>query len=139
MRTELAYAHGATKQEALTETAKEFEDSGDPIMKKLIETFDDRTGDDSFVVHGQTVLVGQPFEYKRKRGGGWVLVRFMHPPNRPNDRSVIIPWRKSWDADATIEKPLTIQQLRSARTTRYRKHIGVDVPPGHKPGQAYTS
>ncbi len=137
VRTELAYAHGASKQQALVDTADELGDD-DPLMKRLIETFDSRTGDDSFVIHGQTVPVDKPFEYKRKVKGGWRLIRFMHPPNRPNDRAVVIPWRKSWDETATIEKPLTLQQLRSARTTRYRKHVGVDVPPGHKPGQPYT-
>lgn len=137
VRTELAYAHGATKHQALVDTSDELGDD-DPLMKRLIETFDDRTGDDSFLIHGQTVPVDKPFEYKRRKGSGWQLVRFMHPPNRPNDRSVVIPWRKSWDTDATIEKPLTVQQLRAARTTRYRKKPGVAVPPGHRPGQPYT-
>lgn len=138
VRTELSFAHGATKQAALNHTAEEFEEEDDPVMKRIIETFDDRTGDDSFVIHGQTVPAGKPFEWKRKRKGAWQLVQFMHPPNRPNDRSVVIPWRASWDPTATFEKPLTLAELRSAKPTRYRKKVGVAVPPGHKPGKPYS-
>jgi hypothetical protein len=135
VRTELAYAHGSAKQRAMEKTAK---DTGKKLFKKLIETFDDRTGDDSFLVHGQVVPVDKPFRWKRKlskaNGGGWVAIDYMHPPNRPNDRAVVIPWDPEW-SPMPEEEPLTIAELNSARTTRWRNHVGVDIPPGHKPGK----
>jgi len=134
VRTEMSYAHGASKQRTMQETAAEF----GPLMKRLIETFDDRTGDDSFLLHGQTVPVDKPFTWKKKRKGGWVLVEFMHPPNRPNDRAVVIPWNPEWDA-SDEEKPLTLGELASAPTTRWRSKVGVSIPPGHVPGRAYGS
>lgn len=135
VRTEMSYAHGAAKQRSLQETAADFDR---PLMKRLIETFDDRTGDDSFLLHGQTVPVDKPFTWKKKKAGGWVLVEFMHPPNRPNDRAVVIPWNPEWDADADdSEKPLTMGELSGAPPTRWRSRTGVAIPPGHRPGKAY--
>lgn len=136
VRTELAHAHGAAKHAAMTRTAKDLGET--ELKKRLIETFDDRTGDDSFLVHGQTVPVEKPFTWKHKVRGRWVVTPYMHPPNRPNDRAVVIPWRDEWDETAMAhEKPLTRAQLRSARTTKWRSTPGVTIPPGHKPGKSY--
>lgn len=134
VRTEGAYAHGSAKQAAIEETSKELEIV---LFKRLIETFDDRTGDDSFLVHGQTVPADQPFEWKHKVRGKWLVTKYMHPPNRPNDRAVVIPWDPEWEETAA-ERPYTRGELRGAPTTRYRKTVGVKIPPGHKPGQPYT-
>lgn len=125
VRTEMAYAHGAAKQRAMEKTAQE---TKKPLHKKLIETFDDRTGDDSFVLHGQVVPIDEPFKWRTRRGGVWVTIEYMHPPNRPNDRAVVIPWDPDWTPTAA-ERPLTTAQLGSAPTTRWRKHAGVQVPP----------
>lgn len=133
VRTEAAYAHGASKQRAMELTQEEL---GGPLHKRLIETFDDRTGDDSFLLHGQTVPIDKPFRWKAKRGGKWVVIDYMHPPNRPNDRAVVIPWDPTWE-ETPEESPLTKAELRAARPTRWRKHAGVQIPPGHKPGKPY--
>jgi hypothetical protein len=133
VRTESAYAHGATKHRTMEKTQ---EDLGRPLHKRLIATFYDRTGDDSFLVHGQTVPVSKPFSWKHKRRGQWVVTRYMHPPNRPNDREVVIPWDPEWE-ETDAEAPLSKAELAAARTTRWRKHIGVDIPPGHRPGKPY--
>jgi len=133
VRTEMAHAHGAAKHQAIERTAKEL---GGKVWKKLIATFDDRTGDDSFLVHGQAVPVDQPFQWKRKVRGRWVLQRYMHPPNRPNDREVVVPWDPSWPED-DLSRPLSLTELEAAEPTRWRKDVGVEIPPGHKPGQPY--
>lgn len=133
VRTESSYAHNAGKQSAMEETAEEFDVD---MHKRLLEHFDDRTGDDSFLLHGQTVPVGEPFVWRTKRRGSWVTIEYMFPPNRPNDRAVVIPWDPSWEAGPG-EKPLTRSQLRSARPTRWRKTVGVEIPPGHRPGKPY--
>lgn len=132
VRTESAYAHGLAKQTAIAETGARL---GRRLHKRLVETFDDRTGDDSFVLHGQTVPQDKPFVWKKRKGKGWVVVEFMHPPNRPNDRAVVIPWDPEWDEDE-ITRPLTLSELASARATRWRSVPGVEIPPGHRPGKA---
>lgn len=132
VRTELHYAHSAVKFEAMKATEKKI---GSPLFKRLIETFDDRTGDDSFILHGQTVPLSKPFVWKRKtRKGGWVVEAFMFPPNRPNDRAVVIPWDPTWE-ETEGERPLTKAELLNARPTRWRASVGVDIPPGHRPGK----
>lgn len=133
-RTELAYAAGVQKQQTMETTKQSL---GIPqLQKKWIETFDDRTGDDSFLMHGQTVAVDQPFTYKHRKKGSWVVTKIMGSPNRPNDRSTVIPWDPEWEA-TELERPLTINELRTARTTRWRRTPGVIVPPGQRPGLPY--
>ncbi len=66
--------------------------STDPMMKKLVTTFDRRTGRDSVALHGQTRPVNEPF-YDRVNG-----ITYMAPPNRPRDREMIVPWRASYEA-----------------------------------------
>lgn len=133
VRTEGAYLHGAAKQATLKAVEKE---AGTKLYKRIVETFDDRTGDDSFLIHGQVQEVGKPFSYKRRSKGGWKLVFFAHPPNRPNDRATMIGWDPSWD-ETELERPLSLSELRAARTTRWRKTVGVRIPPGHVPGKPY--
>jgi hypothetical protein len=133
VRTESQYSHGAVKQQTMEQIKQ---DTGEVLMKRLIEHIDDRTGDDSFIIHGQTVPVNQPFTWKRKVRGSWVTESFMHPPNRPNDRSVVIPWDPKWVASGT-EKELSLAELATARPTRWRSKAGVQIPPGHVPGESY--
>lgn len=131
VRTEVAYAHGAAKYSAMSKTNEELDE---PLWKMLIATFDDRIGDDSILVHGQLVPMDRPFAYKHKRAGSWVVTEYMFPPNRPNDREVMIPWDPSW-TPSEDEKPLTRGELASAAPTQWRKKVGVVIPPGHRPGR----
>lgn len=81
-------------------TSKEDDFEYDPMFKKLVATFDDVTGRDSVVLHGQTRPVDQPF-YDKVNG-----ITYMAPPNRPNDREIIVPWRESYGEefeDYTVE------------------------------------
>jgi len=94
-RTETAFAYGLTKQKSM----EGLRDSDFPRMqKKLIATFDNRTGEDSKELHGQTVDVDKPFIWKVKNSKGIIVrtVEYMYPPNRPNDREVVIPWMSDW-------------------------------------------
>lgn len=63
------------------------EDLGD-MCKILCATFDNRTGADSYAVHGQIRKTDEAFETWQ----GFV----QHPPARPNDREVIVPHRIAW-------------------------------------------
>lgn len=94
VRTETSYAYGVTQYEAMKSLAVDLPD----VKRKLIETMDDRTGDDSVELDGQVRDMNDPFVYVPVKGKGYPP--FMMPPGRPNDRAVVIPWRESWDATA---------------------------------------
>lgn len=70
------------------ETIREADDELGDMVKILSATFDDRTGWDSYQVHGQIRRPDEAFEW----AGGF----YQHPANRPNDREVVIPYRLSW-------------------------------------------
>lgn len=95
VRTELSWAVGVAKQKGM-ETLKQKFVPG--LMKRLVATFDDRTGEDSKELHGQTVPIDQPFVWHVRNKHGAVLrtVLYMQPPNRPQDREIVIVWDPSW-------------------------------------------
>jgi hypothetical protein len=96
VRTEMSYSFGVTKQASMEALAQELPDR---LQKRLVATHDDRTGDDSLQLDGQTVDVGHPFVWHVKNSKGaptGKVVFYMQPPNRPNDREVVVPWRSSW-------------------------------------------
>jgi len=95
VRTELSHSYGVVKQRAMESTREEMPD----LQKRLVATFDNRTGEDSKELNGQTVPVDQPFLWKKPNGE---TVRYMQPPNRPNDREVVIPWRAAWGGPRTV-------------------------------------
>ena len=102
VRTELAGMYGAAKQESLQRVAED-----EPEMRKTVyNPIDARTGDDSQWLQQQLdagrrnsanfemrPLVADPFVYVWK---GHRRV-FLAPPDRPNDRSILIPYHPSWN------------------------------------------
>lgn len=58
------------------------------------EPMDDRVGKDSLVLHGQVAKPGKAFVMPpdARAPKGMVGQSWMHPPNRPNDRAVLLPW-----------------------------------------------
>lgn len=97
VRTELSYTYGVVQYRQMQEVRKELPD----LERKLIATFDDRTGADSKELHGQVQPMGEPFVWEKPNGE---RVEYMMPPNRPNDREVVIPWRPAW-ADSAVTEP----------------------------------
>lgn len=88
VRTETAAAYSGTTLAALYE-----EDTDDePMLKKLVATFDSVTGMDSHFVHGQTKKLTEQFVDDHGR-------HYDAPPNRPHDREIVVGWRKSWGAE----------------------------------------
>ena len=85
LRTEVAAAYNGTTLAALTEE----DDPADPMLKKLVATFDRITAADSVAVHGQVRRVGEPFKDPKGR-------LYQAPPNRPHDREIVIGWRAAW-------------------------------------------
>lgn len=95
VRTEMAYSYGVTNQRAL----EQLRPAVPRMMKRLVATHDNRIGEDSEELDGQTVPVDQPFIWVVKDSKGTPtgkVVRYMQPPNRPNDREVVIPWVEGW-------------------------------------------
>lgn len=90
VRTELHGIYNRGKLAGLQEIADE--DEG--FLKTLMHPMDARTGDDSKFAATQALVakMDEPFHYVWK---GQHRV-FMMPPDRPNDRSVMVPYRKEW-------------------------------------------
>jgi len=91
VRTEVMGAQNRANWESIR-TANET--LGD--MCKIIScTFDARTGADSIAIHGQIRRPEEAFE-------SWFGM-FQHPPDRPNDRAVVVPHRISWPIPDYLE------------------------------------
>lgn len=73
---------------ALWEANKEADTQLGDVVKILSATFDNRTGSDSIAIHGQIRKPEEAFE--------WWDGLYQHPPNRPNDREVVVTHRLSW-------------------------------------------
>lgn len=95
VRTELSWGYGVAKQRGM-EVLRDQHVPG--LQKRLVATFDNRTGMDSKDLDGQTVDVDKPFIWHVRNSKGRVkrTVLYMQPPNRPNDREVVIPWNPGW-------------------------------------------
>jgi Phage Mu protein F like protein len=88
-RTEL---HGASNR-AAHETHKAAQRELGDVVRIVSATFDDRTSWDSYNVHGEVRRVSEPFEYVTYDGEHEL---FLTPPNRPNDREIVVAHRLSW-------------------------------------------
>lgn len=103
LRTESSAAYNGTALAALQD-----EDSGDdPMYKRLVATFDSVTGKDSVLLSGQIKPVNKPF-YDHYFGK-----EYMAPPNRPNDREIVVGWRESYGS-LDVETP-SKEELKDAR------------------------
>jgi hypothetical protein len=84
VRTEFMAAQSKGQHEAVVKANKDL----GGFVKILSAVFDDRTGADSVAIHGMIRRPEEPFE--------WWEGAFMHPPNRPNDREIVVPHRIAW-------------------------------------------
>lgn len=84
LRTEVMAAHGKSSEIAISQANAQLGD----MVKILSCVFDSRTGADSIAVHGEIRRPEQMF-------ATW-FGSVMHPPDRPNDRAVVVPHRISW-------------------------------------------
>lgn len=91
--TSAAY-NAATMQVLLAQDVPE-----DRMLKRLVASFDSRTGRDSVMLHGQVRPVREPF-FDGVNGHF-----FMAPPNRPNDRELMVGQRSSWPISAAYLQP----------------------------------
>lgn len=112
VRTELSYSSNASVRAGLDEQAAELD--GD-LWSRWSEhvtdggvAMDDRVGEDSLAMHGQVAPPGGSFTQPAVApmgetvSPGLVGQSWEHPPNRPNDRSVLTPWRFHWGVPGWI-------------------------------------
>jgi hypothetical protein len=84
VRTELMGAQNRAGWESIRFAQRELGD----VVKVVSCVFDSRTGADSYAVHGQIRRPEEAF-------ASWFGL-FQHPPDRPNDRGVVVPHRVAW-------------------------------------------
>lgn len=91
-RTELHNSYNLGKMNGMLETRDQVLPD---LMKTLYIPMDARTGSDSKALSRQSPIVpiDEPFVQVWK---GQKRV-YMAPPDRPNDRSILIPYRKDWE------------------------------------------
>lgn len=95
VRTEILSAYN--RAHLLDSAALEAQDPG--FLKQLVAVLDSRTGEDSIFVDGQIRAINKPFQDNQGR-------IYMHPPNRPNDREIVVLVRPEWvDAGLTAVDP----------------------------------
>lgn len=86
-------------------------------VKILSATNDSRTGWDSHLVHGQIRRLGEAFQTP--------FGNMQHPPNRPNDREIVVLHRVEWPIPAYLQ-PRSDARVYSAW---YRdRRVGVPPP-----------
>lgn len=102
VRTELAYAYNSAHADSIAVAGRDLRDLGKRWCEHIDDAtgrpMDDRVAEDSIVLHGQVtsnsgVFVMPPDE--RVSAKVWNKT-FVSGPNRPNDRSVTMPWRAHW-------------------------------------------
>ena len=122
VRTETSFAYNTTHATAIDDAAELV----DGLMRRWTEFVNDQTGapldgrvaNDSLVLHGQVCFQpeGATFEPRTTfllgGTGGFTMPpdrrvnaklwgrRYAHPPNRPNDRSRLVPWKPTWSVPA---------------------------------------
>lgn len=166
-RTELSYAGNSAARAAI---GKEHEILGD-VYSQWTENadedgrpLDDIVCVDSLALHGQIAGPGQLFVmpptsvYPDARGRTEVPLKMIgmtwaHPPNRPNDRSVIGPWRPHWatpgwrweeearidkrksleDAEPGQEEPASEEDLAAARRVQVQSAKALAQTQGEAP------
>lgn len=93
VRTELHNIYNVGKLNGMRELGGEDGDIPD-LLKTLMHPMDARTGDDSKALAAEhpAIALDQPFVQVWKNQ----TFVFMTPPNRPNDRAVMVPYRTEW-------------------------------------------
>ncbi len=93
-RTELHGIYNIGKINAMKELWNEGKGDIPDLMKTLFHPMDGRTGEDSKILNKNNPIVpiDEPFvEFSTGK-----RLEYMAPPNRPNDRAILIPYRDSW-------------------------------------------
>lgn len=92
VRTELHNVYNVGKMRGMEELV---ETSMPDLKKTLFHPMDNRTAADSKALNRNNPIIpiDEPFKFKWQ---GKLRV-FMSPPDRPNDRSILVPFREGWE------------------------------------------
>ena len=103
VRTELHKIYNTSKLLSYGQYKKQYFPN---LKKRLIHPIDNRTGDDSIQLRDKDprVDLDKPFVFKYRRvlKNGTVRITkriFMAPPDRPNDRAIMVSYRDEWKND----------------------------------------
>lgn len=94
VRTELHNIYNVSKSNGFLQIRQDYIPD---LQKTLYHPMDSRTGLDSMEAAAQRLIVpiDEPFQYEYPRNSGKIR-KFMTPPDRPNDRAILIPYRNSY-------------------------------------------
>jgi len=102
VRTEVMHAYNAAHERGLAEAARTIPSLYGRWTENVSDAtgsgFDNRVAADSFALHGQIARPGALFTMPPSNTVRTVLwgSRYSAPPNRPNDRATLTPWRPGW-------------------------------------------
>jgi hypothetical protein len=98
VRTELHQIYNLSKIDGMEKVKQ---DTIPNLKKALIHPMDLRTGKDSKILANINPIVdiGQPFKYSFRQGDKTITRTFMAPPDRPNDRAILIPYSQDWETE----------------------------------------
>ncbi len=96
VRTELHNIYNIGKLNGMRELIGTDDEPGDipDLMKTLMHPMDQRTGEDSKALAREHPAI--PVDEEFVQVWGKYTFRFMNPPNRPNDRAIMVPYREEW-------------------------------------------
>lgn len=110
-RTEISAAYSDSAREGIIEANKEQPGLmmrwSEHVSDSTWMAMDDRVDDDSLAMHGQVTEAGGVFTMPTNAPKVWKGLlgqTWSAPPNRPNDRAVLQPWRKDWGIPAWTYK-----------------------------------
>jgi hypothetical protein len=102
VRTQASFAFNASVTDGIHVIGREFPDMRirwvELVSDQTGEPLDNRVANDSLALHGQLKTRDGVFIMPRDRRVDSKLYgkTYDAPPNRPNDRAVLMPWRKAW-------------------------------------------
>lgn len=113
--TETSYAYNIVRADAID--AMDFQQRWTELVDDASgQPLDNRVGEDSLIMHGQLAdaegLFTMPEDEAEMAGGYMAGESWSCPPNRPNDRAILMPWAKGWGVPAWI--------MRGARRVEFR-------------------
>ena len=113
VRTESMFSFSATRADGLSEAAQVLDDLRmrwvEHVDDSTFEPLDDRVAKDSIALHAQVVVPLTSFKFPNDMPDGGELPEeceryvgrsFAFPPDRPNDRASLAPWRPGWGIPA---------------------------------------
>jgi autonomous glycyl radical cofactor GrcA len=92
VRTELHQIYNTSKMDSFTSIKDQY---APDLKKSLVHPMDERTAEDSIELAKKNPIIDIDKPFVQNYNGKELV--FMTPPNRPNDRAILVPVRASYD------------------------------------------